>query len=257
MDLTFPLTVRKAFDDLLLLVGIEIASNAPMYIRERVLNDINATMQVMQTSGEDYFLREDVNITLPQGQVEFQLSGDIQSIIGPVKTADGYSLHEVQTHGEIDKFVQMYLGQNALGQTGKPLAYYVHPMRDNSGDGDAMIMNVIFAPTPDADYQLALHVVKVAQIFTYADLSDETKLIPVVHKYAQSVFLPLARYSVMTCPWFRRPELAAAITADYHRALNILGVGADPSGTGLTDDLKDRKKMAARAAAREAYNATV
>ncbi len=256
MALAFPLTVRNAFDDLLLLVGIEIANNAPMYIRERVLNDINAALQVLQTSGEDYFMRETVTITLPQGQSEFDLNGDVQTVIGPVQTADGYSLRELNTIGELDQFPQLYLGYSGLGQTGKPQAYFVYPVRDNSGGGDAMKIKLYFAPKADAAYSINLDVVKVPQVFTYADLTDTTKLIPVVHKYAQSVFLPIARYSVMTCPWFRRPELKESITADYHRALNILGIGAAPDKVGITDDLKNRKVQAARAAAREAYNAT-
>ena len=257
MSLGFPLTVRNVFDDLLLLVGVEIASNSPMYIRERLINDINATLQVMQVAGEDYFARETIAVTVPQGQSEVDLDSTVQTVIGPVQTADGYSLRELDTIGELDLFPQVYLGFSGLGATGTPLAYFVYPIRDNTGDGDALKIKLYFAPTADADYAINLDVVKVPPVFTYADLSDTTKLIPVIHKYAQSVFLPIARYNVMTCPWFRRQEMKESITADYHRALNILGFGAAPDRQGITDALKERKTQAARAAAKEAYNATV
>lgn len=228
MALAYPLTVRNAFDDLLLLLGIETANNAPMYIRERVLTDMNATLALIQSMAGHLFLRVALTQATVSGTASYALPAATQEVAGPVRIGS-VPLRQLKTRGEYDLFEQCCLG-TAAAANNQPLAYYVQQFYATPGaTGDNTALTLFLAPTPDAIYSVIMEVVNVAATVAYADLTDATKLIPIINAYVPSVFLPIARYNTATSPWFNSPERLPAIQADYARALALIGV--KPPGT--------------------------
>lgn len=355
--LQYPLTFRNVFDDLLLLLGIETANNAPMYIRERVINDINASLQLIQSAGGDYFTRKESTINAVNNTASYALGTDTQHVF-LLRHSDGTTLREMATRGEYNLFASICQGSNS---TGKPLAFYLQRYFTSTGDaGDSAGMTIFLAPTPDASYTLALESASRAPNFTYADLTTgvqqstadfanfsgsggdyitiadsaglvdvwfcidgtgtapltghrqiqvnfraadpmatiankvATKLsfdasffnttssgtvvtiltrastaladidtlgtmviantliygstpsiLPIPHRYVASIFLPIARYNVTTCPWYYHREGLPSIQADYQRALALLGIN-DPSFTPPKDSTAQDKRRDAQ-----------
>ena len=231
MALGYPITVRNVFDDLLLICGVEQANNAPMYIRERVLTDINATLQFIQAAGGDFFNRDVSTTATVSGTAGYALT-DVQQVVGPVRIG-AIPLRELASRGEFDLYAAMLgaLDDVSAASNARPTAYYLQRLRDPANEGtsgESTALTLLLAPTPNAVYSVAAEVVKLARNVSYADLTADVPL-PMPHKYVASLFLPIARYNVTTCPWalYRHEGHMAGIQADYTRALALLGVN-DP-----------------------------
>lgn len=170
MALAFPLTVRNVFDDVLQLLGFQDGNTAPLYVRERIVTDINAALQFMQAAGDEYFTRAQTSQVTVNGTPSYALAqADTQHVLG-VRLADGTALRELATRGEYDLFAQIC--QGATAANGKPLAYYLQRFFTNAGDaGDNSGVTLFLAPTPDGVYTVYLQGPGRAPNFTYADLT--------------------------------------------------------------------------------------
>lgn len=172
MALAFPMTVRNVFDDMLQLLGFQEGNTAPLYIRERLITDINATLQFIQAAGGDYYARGTAAVATLSGQPSYALSSAIQNVLGPVRLADGTMLRELATRGEYALFAQLCQG-TATAANAKPLAYFLdrNAAPNSATTGDAVATTLFLAPTPNAAYTLTIEGALEAPNFTYADLT--------------------------------------------------------------------------------------
>src|SRR4029453_16486743 len=103
-------TLRYIFDNAIQLLNIEKGDNSPVFIRERVVADINAAMQTMQMGEKDYFAREEVTIALGDEVSAYDLPEEVLNVVLPARLADGTVLRDISSRGEYDLFGQIFLG---------------------------------------------------------------------------------------------------------------------------------------------------
>jgi len=219
------LTNVQCRNDLLSKLGIETIADASDLALQDVAVAMSAAMQVLQTAGEDFFTREELTLTLAAGTALYNISANVQAIIGPVLWNGTKPLRALDGLGEIDQFARIFLGQSAygVGDDGDPIAYNV-TFRKSGSTGDICAVTIQLAPAPAAPAgTLVLDVINGAVSYVVADL-DDTTVIPVAQNYAESVFLPIARMLVTRSSQFSRPDLLPQLTEDYQRAMQRLGL---------------------------------
>jgi hypothetical protein len=240
MSLGYPITVRNVFDDLLLICGIEKANNAPMYIRERALTDINATLQFIQAAGGDFFNREVSTTATVSGTASYPLTG-VQQVVGPVRIG-AMPLRELASRGEYDLYAAMLgaSGDVAAASNAKPTAYFLQRLRDTANEatsGENTELTLLLAPTPDAIYSVAAEVTKLARNVTYADLTAGSQLVTVdlsSYTYAGHTagmwFVIYDGAATTVGVWFSRAGAGSAPTG-LTRTLQVALIATDTAAT--------------------------
>jgi hypothetical protein len=219
-----PITLAQAQSDLLSKLGIEDPAVAPDLQQQDVIIAINGAMQILQSAGEDYFTRQKLMVTLGVGTSVYSIAG-VQSVLGPVRLDDSVPLRALESRGELDQFDRIFLGGTGYGSAaGTPMAYWIEYLRQGS-TGNIQRVNIWLAPPPAADAlpaTLAVEVVDAAPSYSAADLATNA-LLPVSQNYAESIFLPIARYLITRSSQFSRPDILAGLTSDYQSAMQRLG----------------------------------
>lgn len=248
-------TLREIFDNAIQILNIEKGDNSPPFIRERVVTDINAALQLLQTAPKDHFQREEITLNLVNGTNAYDLAAEVINVLLPVRIGSD-TLTEITSRGEFDRFGQIYLGQtNTSGTRAKPMAVYVQRRR-RTGNADPSKTQILFAPTPNATYTAKVEVTKTPPAYTVADLADPSPEVPVPHEFSESILLPIVRWNVRTSHFFSRQDLLSSMAEEYAKALDMLGLSNPKIDHTAEPDAMERKKAAARDAARRAYNAT-
>lgn len=235
------MTVPDAYKDLLQVLGTRDLTVDDADLQSRLVSDMNAALQLIQSAGEDYYGREEVTLALVLNQASYFLDKGIEEVLDGAQLSDGTQLRKLTSRGQYRNYGTLFKGQgsNTLA-SGKPEAYWVDPVRDNASDDDVNIY-LRLAPAPDsasALLTLLLPVMKEPTELVVADLSDATKKIPIPHKYAQSLFLPIARLNTTRNYYFVQTEHLSGYEEDYKRALMELGL-ADPRNP-VPNESKDR-----------------
>lgn len=226
------MTVPEIYRVLLLLLGIEDPAAAVESVADEILSAVNKAVQMLAASGEDFYGREPITVALATGTESYTLSKDIQTVLEPVLLADGTPLRAITSRGQYRNFGQLFLGQltNTLAN-GKPIAFFVESRHDTTADEpDSVAMTMHFLPPPSTDYNATtalLDVIKQPVALVAADLADDAAIIPVPHKYLETVFLPIARWNVTNSPYFIQSGNLPRYKADYDMAVQILS-GIDP-----------------------------
>tara|TARA_R100001463_G_scaffold78963_5_gene133407 strand:+ start:1300 stop:2571 length:1272 start_codon:yes stop_codon:yes gene_type:complete len=94
------ITIREVIDEILLLWGIESASLAKEIIRNQAVNEINATLQLINSQAKelDYLTRETRSYSLAEHKSSITLEDDVQNIEGPVRWVNpGVVIHKEST----------------------------------------------------------------------------------------------------------------------------------------------------------------
>jgi hypothetical protein len=250
------LTLRHVFENVCQILDLENLQLVPTYIRYRVLSDINAALQMIQTSGRDYFTRERTMVALVEGTAAYALDQTVLNVLLPARLTDGTPLLELETRGEYDRFGQIYLSRIDPAPEGKPMAIYLD--RTRQGGNDPVKLQALFAPTPDDAYTAELEISRVPPVFTLDQVSDPSPVVPIAHGFTESILLPIARWNVRTSHFFRRHEMLPDMEAQYRAALEQLGI-SDPkiNKPASPPDVLERARNAARAAAAAAYKAAL
>lgn len=225
------MNVGDVANDIAQVFGMPTFAAAPDFTKARILVDINAAIQQMQQAGEDYYGREDLAVDLVVGQSLYVLAQTVQSVLDPVMLSSGELLTKLTNHGQLNRFGQLFLDQlNATPANGKPTHFFVHPGR-KTGNADDVLIDFYVVPPPDTANagtgKLLLHVINEPGIFTAADLSAGTAVLPVPDKYIESIFLPLARWNATTSFLFYEKEKIPRYEQEYTRAVRLLGY-SDP-----------------------------
>ncbi len=220
------LTIVQARDDLLSKLGIDVAATATPLVLQDVVIAINGAMQMLQTAGEDFFTREEINLTLGVGTAIYVIPRNIQSVIGPIRWNNSKPLRALTSEGEYDQFARIFRGQSAYGTgtLGVPIAYFVKYLREAT-TGDICAISIRLAPAPSAPAgTITAEVVYDAPDYEVTDLDDDAIILPVAQNYTESIFLPIARMLITRSSTFSRPNLLAQLQSDGERAMALLGI---------------------------------
>jgi hypothetical protein len=217
------LTLDQIRSDLYGKVEIRDTSEASSLYQDDVLRSINWALQVMWLSPHDHFKEEQsYSIALLEGIGSYVLDQDVQRVLGNARLSDGTTLAPVLTRSDFDNYGIFYLGlsDNDI-PNGKPVSYYVNRYR-NTGD-DLTTASIDIVPKPDGAYTMFVDVERECPRYS----SFGSTVVPVPHKYCETIFLPLARYAMTRSEAFRNNELYSRLEADYQQALAFLGI-SDP-----------------------------
>lgn len=227
----------EVYADLLTLFGVNDPDSATDGAKQRLLNDINAAVQTVAGSGEDFYGREEIEVNLTEGTAAYELPKTVMRVLDPVRLEDGTVLRKLTSRSMFINYGTLFLGQmtNAVAN-GRPAAYFIESLKDThatDGAEDSVKIKLHVVPAPSAaqvSNDALLDVVKEPTLFVLADLEDDAKKVPIPHKYAQAIFLPIARWNASGSEYFVHRDNATMMTRfneDYERAMNLLEV-ADP-----------------------------
>lgn len=224
------MNISQVANDIAQVWGMPDYANAPQLAKERILIDVNAAIQQLQDAGEDFYGREDLEVTLATGTETYTLPKTVQTVLEDgVRLADGTPLRQLTSRGQLLTFGQIFLNQlTNVVVNSAPTHYYVESLRDTSDiTGDDVKTRIHLRPAPDALHagtaQLIVGVINEPAMVTSAQLSAGTSNLPIPHKYVESIFLPLARYNASGSFLFYDKEKKPQIDSDYERALQLLG----------------------------------
>ncbi len=244
------MTVRQVFENVIQTLLIERGDNSPDFIRTRVIDDLNAGIQTM-TTGIDYFTAEDLALQISAGSASAALPEDTLNIHGQPTLGDGTPLTNIRTPGEYQQYAQLFLGYKNNAPAGRPSGIFFDTQRRTGAD-NSVKTTARFCPVPDVAHTVNLLISRRPRRYTVADLSGVSPEIPMPAKNAESILLPIVRWNVRTSHFFNSPNMLPSMEQEFQAALVQLGL-TEPQQGPITPGAIERKKNAARAAAREAY----
>lgn len=230
------LGVCDLMDEILWLWGLTNYCSVDKHIKERAINDINASLQVLWSKARDvdYWSRTTLNVNFTTAQKTAILPDNVQNIVGHVRLINGQPLAPLQTRGELDSYPMYYLGTSTremLNDT--PQAYYSE--RLNQSGEDPVRINLHVIPQPHEDMEVLVDVVTESPRYRCNDVLECTS-VPIPHKYVESILLPIVRYRAMSFYLFIKPERTDMIIAEYQEALIQLGVNDPIQGKEEAND---------------------
>lgn len=225
-------------DEALAMWGIFCRKSAPVFAIDRATNDINTALQLVwnNAEGRSYWSNDTITVTLADGVSSLDLADDIQNVIGPCRREDNRQpLVPIGTIGELETFADLFLDGES---TTEPLAYHIERMNQSGNDPAKCVFHVTPAVS-GSSVSFLLEVIKEAPRFSAIDLAN-CPVIPIPHRYVESLLLPIVRYHASSFYLFRQPEQKETIDREYQRASISLGL-ADPL-PGKSGDNSDRKE---------------
>jgi hypothetical protein len=234
------LTLPALYADALAVVGLYNPAGAPTFMRDRALADINGALQLMQLAGEDFYSREEIPLTIPEGSASVAMSEAVQRVLEPVRlAASGRALIRLETRTQYQDFGALYYGTTAELDPGTPVAYFVEGTRALGADSVSLRFHVV--PKPEEATALIVPVVQEPPNYSVADLTNPAVIPPVPHKYHEMILRPLVRHAMTTSSFYSESDAGRLpdIRADYQRALSLLGLSAPtlaaPPATALAE----------------------
>lgn len=222
--------------DLIMMWGIDRRSSAPHYVITRALTDINFALQTMWNRAEErtYWTESTLTLTIPATTSSLALTDSIQNVNGPCRLAsDKRNLTPTGTLAELESFIDTYLD----GFTSDvPIAYHIERGRQDATDPARCVLHV--APAPVAETNLLLEVTLEAPRYVLGDLAT-CPLLPIPHRYVESLLLPIARMRASSFYLFSQPDRLPQIEAEFMEASRALGL-ADPL-PGNSGDQRQRR----------------
>ena len=224
--MTKALTLSQILNEVLNLWGIEGACNAPDFAIARAIGDINSAMQTVwnQADERDYWSSETLTLTFADGEDSQDLPDDVQNVVGPCRrSSNKRPLASIGSIGELETFADIYLdGQTAA----EPVAYHIE-RGTQTGEEPAKTTLRITPAVDGASIAFLLDVVREAPRYMVGDISLNPA-IPIPHRYAESLLLPIVRYKASSFWLFNDNGSKATIDQDYQMAMTAIGL-ADPN----------------------------
>lgn len=209
-----------ARDDVLRKVWVENPAKAPGYVLSDVCNAFNQALQLVYLSAPDHFRRSSIEIQTEAGKPGYELPANVQAVLGPVRLPGRYLRH-VDGRADFDRYHSLFLGEDDPPAPGPPLAYFVR--QTAAARTNSQRATLLLTPPPNAVYTLTLDVALSPPAYSVADLASSGQL-SVPHGYAESLFLPVARYYAMRSHFFGDEEHRKSLESDYEQALALYGI---------------------------------
>ncbi|MBK1883660.1 hypothetical protein JIN85_14660 [Luteolibacter pohnpeiensis] len=233
------LGVCDVIRDILILWGYSNVKSTPGYVRRRALHDLNAALQTVWNQARDrnYWTNSTLEFTLAAGAQSYDLSDEIQNVIGPARIKDSRrQLSPIGTVEELEQFQDLFLSGNTAS---KPIAYHIH--RTNQAGKDPVKCTFLVTPPPGEDTAFLLDVVNEAPRYNWNDF-DTCRRIPIPHRYIESLLLPIVRHQATSYYLFTNEERKASIEAEYQQAIQLLD-SADPLPGKAGDNINRRTEQ--------------
>jgi hypothetical protein len=205
------LTICDVVRDILMQWGLENPCQAPNFAQLAAVNTLNQAMQTVWNQAKDrrYWSVQTLSVTYPADSAEVALSNTVQNIVGHVRYS-GKPLTPASSRYEIEHYAM------AFGDSGSsPVAYFAD-CRNQSGDDPAKV-SIMVVPVPSTEITLSIEAVVEAPRYTPVSL-ESCPVVPIPHKYVESLLLPVARFLAMQSHLFINEENRQAIVAGYEIA---------------------------------------
>jgi hypothetical protein len=217
------ISVRDIVSDILSLWNIRCACPKQSDIRDRVIADINAAMQVIFSRARRLEYLSNTNLTLQVGtDGQAAIPNTVQQVHGTarLRTSDApgtpsVPLSSLNSSAEVDQFTTLYGGQS------RPVAYYIDRTLQAEANSTASVLRL--APKPTGTVYIDLEVAMAAPRYTWQDYELSTPVhMPVA--YAESLLMPIARHRAMTFRLFSNQAAKPQIEQHYRKAMEQLGL---------------------------------
>ena len=232
------MTLKELRDDLLRKVWVEYPSTAPAFVFEDITIAINTALQIMWAGPVDYFRRTKVTFSLTTSG-EYTCAQDVQEVIGPVTIAtSGVEIIRSVDQQQFRFMAQRFLGVSAADSL-VPLVYWVDTERQNADD--SVVVKMAFSPTPAVALDIKMVVATEAPSYSVAVVTNaNAEVVPMPHKYVESILLPLARNEVAKSHWFWDEKNREALQGSAAMAMSMLAALDPDTGTRSTSNPKMR-----------------
>jgi hypothetical protein len=236
------LTVADVLADTFLMWGLESPCVVAEHYRYRAINDLNRAMQILWNRAKDrkYWTQSTLEIVFPAETGVVELENEIQNVVGQAAIAStGQPLVPVGSMSEIEQFESLFLDSS---QPASPVAYHIERVNQSGNDPSRCRFHVV--PIPASETTVVLDVVFESPRYTWDDYVNRT-MIPIPHRYAESLLLPVLRFHASNFWLFNGPaETRQMIAAEYAEVARQLGM-ADPLPGLSGDNRKDREEAVA------------
>jgi hypothetical protein len=233
------LGVADILNDISIMWGLRGVCEMRDHDRRRALHDLNRAMQLLWNRAPDrkYWTQGSLELTFAQDVGVVDLENSIQNIVGQAALSNGQSLVPVGAISEIEQSTALFLDSAAPGG---PVFYYIERMNQSGGDPARCRFHI--APTPTVETVVVVDAVFEPPRFGVNDISRNT-LVPIPHRYAESLLLPIVRYYAAQY-WQNQisEEQRKTVEVDYREVAGLLGL-ADPL-PGLSGDNRTRREEA-------------
>ena len=221
------LSVKDVAHDCLAVWNLRPGNGIADDVKERVMSDINAAMQVIYSRARhlDYFCLATRQVEVAAGTNSIAIPSGVQEVTGNVRLDDNNTpLWALQSMTEVEQFGPLYLGQPAT-TTGTPQGYFID--RRGQDEWDSVMMTLYVAPTPPVSTVVNIDLALEPPRYHWQDVAQATPL-RLPHAYAESLLMPIVRQRAAGYKLFVNDSLRPAIEAQYHKAMGALGL-ADPA----------------------------
>ncbi len=216
------MTLREIFDQTLGVLGFEDPDKSTTLARKDALVAIRAALQTMQLAGEEYYAKEELDVSLVIGTSFYELAKEVQSVLEHPRVGSR-TLKKLTSRSRFDDFGPLFLGQTSRTLIdGTPLAYFVDSQRD-TGDEDSVKITIRLAPAPDASATMVVPVIKEPPVYTATELCNGT-IPPVPHEYHETLLLPLCKWNVTSSFYFDKYDQLPILRAGRRDAMTALGL---------------------------------
>lgn len=226
--------------DIISLWGVHCRKSAPKFVLDRATADINAAVQTVWNQADEraYWSSSSLAISIPGDTFSLVLGDDVQNVIGPCRLATTKRpLVPIGTIGEFESFSDLYLE----GETStESLAYHID--RANQTGEEPVKLTFMVTPTSAETQNFILEIVKEAPRYSAADLII-CPVIPIPHRYVETLLLPIARYHASSFEMFMAKDQKESIDRDYLVAMKALG-HADSMPGKAAEKFETRKESA-------------
>lgn len=216
------MTLYRLLREIYAVWGIETTDlDGVAFWRSRAIAIVNGAFQVMfaQAHRLGFFNEQPVTVTVPvSGAVE--LPANVQAVKDPLTMGAG-PLRKAETRGQFDNLADFYIGSDTPAA---PLAYFLDTERKAALDSVGITLRVW--PAPDGDTAATFDATLEPPRFDDTSI-DAAEILPVPHKWVETILLPICKHTATGDSLFRRTDLKGEIDAQYARAQQILGL-ADP-----------------------------
>ena len=241
-------TVDMAIDaitELLSASSCSCASDGCGPLQKEALGCLNAAMQRLSASGRDWGFVSNVALTLGPNvdqTGEIDLPPNVVSVRRAVfrpaldeeeSAFASFPLRPLTSRHEVEAY-RLASGRDLWPLTGAesaisaynlPIGYFTEgeDLQNGQPNGPPQL-RLLFAPIYNSALPWKVDVQAHIQPprLTCMNLMDGTRL-PVPHRFAETLLVPLAKYYAMSLRWFRRPDLAESIQNQAKDALMLTG----------------------------------
>ncbi len=219
------ITVTDIIEDAVKLWGRASAREASKADAERLIADLNATLEEMYSRAAylDYFNRKTLDITFATGVNVATLPVTVQNLHGYIKAPSGKIISPIARRTDFEAYAATYLTPE--DNLTEPYGYFLDRQQDNAAGG--FVAKLYVTPAPVEDITLKAEVNLNPVLYSWTDYINNTP-VPVAHKHASSVLLPLMRKRTSSARKFVATEQQKEIDQQYAQARAILGY-VDPA----------------------------